>query len=201
MKKIILGIYFLFILIICILYLLLNFSSNNMSEEIIQRTINVDIKGAVKNPGVKTIEYGKNVNELINDSGGLLENADTSTINLSKVLENEDVVIIYTRDEIESMKEENNHIKIIDKECICPVLTNDVCIDKNFISIDDLSNKISLNSASREELMTLKGIGEAKADAIIEYRKNNLFNTIEDIMKIKGIGQSIFDKIKDNITV
>lgn len=60
---------------------------------------------------------------------------------------------------------------------------------------------VNINTANQKELMTLKGIGEAKAKAIIEYRTKNRFKKIEDIMQVKGIGQSIFDKIKKDITI
>lgn len=59
------------------------------------------------------------------------------------------------------------------------------------------NTKISLNSATKEELMTLKGIGESKANLIIEYRNHHSFKSIEDIMNIKGIGNRIFENIKD----
>ena len=57
------------------------------------------------------------------------------------------------------------------------------------------------NNATKEELMTLTGVGESKAIAIIEYRSKNKFNTIEDIMNVSGIGESAFAKIKEYITV
>lgn len=60
---------------------------------------------------------------------------------------------------------------------------------------------VNINTASQKELMTLSGIGEAKAKAIIEYRAKTRFKKIEDIMQVKGIGQSIFDKIKKDIVV
>ena len=67
---------------------------------------------------------------------------------------------------------------------------------------NNISGKISINKASKEELMHLSGIGEAKANKIIEYRtQNGLFTTIEDIKKVSGIGEAIFAKIKDYITV
>jgi len=61
--------------------------------------------------------------------------------------------------------------------------------------------KINLNTASEKELETLKGIGKAKAQAIIEYRKKHKFKKIEDIVKVKGIGKKLFEKIKDKIEV
>ena len=65
-----------------------------------------------------------------------------------------------------------------------------------------INDKVSINSATKEELMTLTGIGEAKANAIISYRnENGLFKNIEDIKNVSGIGDSIFEKIKDNITL
>ena len=63
------------------------------------------------------------------------------------------------------------------------------------------SGKVNINTASKDQLMTLKGIGDKVADRIIEYRKANPFKTIEDLMNVKGIGQKKFDKIKAQITV
>ncbi len=61
--------------------------------------------------------------------------------------------------------------------------------------------KVNINTADKKELMTLDGIGSKKAESIIEYRKNNKFNSIEDLKNVDGIGSKIFDKIKSNITV
>lgn len=61
--------------------------------------------------------------------------------------------------------------------------------------------KININTATKKELVTLKGIGAKIADRIIEYRKAHPFKTIEEIMKVKGISQKKFDKIKDSISV
>ena len=61
--------------------------------------------------------------------------------------------------------------------------------------------KISLNTASQKELMTLPGIGESKAKSIIEYRQKTKFTTIEDIKNVSGIGEALYDSIKDDITV
>ena len=179
-----------------ILYIKLdNGKSNN--NEVILKMIKVDIKGAVNNPGVKEVLYDTTVDDVIKMSGGLLEDADTSRINLSKKVQDEDVIIVYKKDELEK----ENYIEIVEKECICPIITNDACLNPSFKNIENTSSKISLNTSSKEELMRLNSIGLAKANAIIEYREEHLFNRIEDIMNVKGIGKALFEKIKDYISV
>ncbi len=156
--------------------------------------ITVDIKGAVLRPGVYEIESGSTLYNLIGMAGGLMSYADTSVVNLSKRLSDQDVVIIYTIDEVESLTSGDRAIKVIETECMCPKIDNVACI-KNNIGL------ININTASLEELQKLSGIGKSKAEAIIEYRKNNVFNSPEDIIKVKGIGKSIYEKNKDNIGV
>lgn len=167
--------------------------------------INIEIKGAVKNPGVYKLDDDSIVSDLILASGGLLKNADISVTNQSKFLKNEMVVVIYTKEEIEKMKKGNTAIKYIDKECVCPKLENDSCINEVIYNSDGIiisTGKISLNSGSLEEFMTLPGIGESKALSIIKYRDdNNGFSEIKDIINVKGIGTSIYEKIKDYLTL
>ena len=198
MKKIIIFTYFLFLVSLCLIYFVFNKQKNYEIIDNSFKTIKVDIKGAVSNPGVKEVLYGSTVSDLIANSGGLLDGADTSKINLSKKLNDEDVIIIYNQNEI---KNNDLEIQIVDKECICPVINNNACINPNFIDALQTNNLISLNSGTLEQLMTLPGIGKSKAEAIIKYRENNLFNSIEDIMNIKGIGNSIFEKIKNYISI
>lgn len=206
---------YLVLLIIPILLLLFFLSNSNSNhDEIIEekieteKSLSIDIKGAVKNPGVYELKDGSVVKDAIDVSGGLLESANTEHINLSKKIVDEMVIIIYTNEEIQEMTEGSTSIKVVDKECICPKIENNACIDNNkYTNISNetnqgTSNKISLNNASKEELMTLNGIGESKANAIIEYRNNNgLFKQIEDITNVKGIGNSVYEKIKDRLTL
>lgn len=198
MKKI------LFVLVLILLVVVLRPKSALLVEEPLDDKIKVEIKGAVNNPGVYELETGKRVEDVIKLSGGLKKDADVSNTNLSKNLIDEMVIIIYTKDEINSMTTGNTTIKYIDKECICPVIENNSCISDvvtNFEIIEEVSDKISLNKATLEELMTLKGIGESKAKSIIEYREKTPFKSIEELLNVKGIGKAMFEKIKANISI
>ena len=170
-------------------------------------TIKINIKGAVVQPGVYEIPKNSRVEDAIFAAGGLIDNADTSIINLSRKLSDESVVIIYTVDEVKKIKQGNVIIQYIENECNCPEYQNSACIDPDTLINNDndsesISGKISLNKATIEQLQTLSGIGKAKAEAIIEYRSiNGGFKNIEEIKKVKGIGDAVFEKIKNDITI
>lgn len=183
--------------------------------------IYVDVKGEVISPGVYSFEKGR-VIDAINKAGGTTNSADTSINNLGKKLTDEMVIIIYSKNEVKKMMKVINKKKKAIEQCN-KVVSNNSCITENDISNNEstsvnkndkkeksnnklnnsnkVSEKISLNTASKKELMTLTGIGESKAEKIIEYRNNNKFTDISEIKNIKGIGDSIFEKIKDNITI
>jgi competence protein ComEA helix-hairpin-helix repeat region len=164
-------------------------------KEILFEIFKVDIKGAVKNPGVYEVKKGDRIIDLINIAGGLIKEANTNFINLSKELEDEMIVWVYTNKEIIDLKLGETIIKYIEKECNCPSTKNTACINSNDEAL------VNINTADMEVLLTLSGIGESKAKAIIEYREKQLFINIEDIMNVSGIGESAFEKIKDYITV
>lgn len=171
-----------------------------VKEEKIEEIIlyKVDIKGAVKNPGVYELEQGKRVIDAINKAGGLLNYSNTSTINLSKYLIDEMVIVVYTNDEISKMKEENIKIEYIEKECVCPEIKNDACITEE----KKENTLVNINIASLEELMTIPKIGESKAKDIIKYREeNNGFKNIEEIKNINGIKDATYESIKEYITI
>lgn len=167
----------------------------------------VDVKGEINTPGVYELTSNNTVIDAINKAGGLTKNSDTSNINLSKKLENEMVIIVYSKSEIQKMEE---------PKIECPPC-NDACIkeDDEKAKLDNSENgetsseensqingKININTATSEQLQTLDGIGESKAKAIIDYReKNGNFKTIEDLKNVSGIGDSVYEKIKNNITV
>lgn len=157
----------------------------------------VDIKGYVKKPGVYEVEEGTRVSEVIDLAGGLLLSANTRYLNLSKKITDELVIIVYSDEEIEEMIE-NGEI-----EEKLPEITDENLIKNQNENDEDITikSKVNINTATIEELMTLTGIGDSKAKAIIEYRNKTKFKTIEDIKLVSGIGESLFEKIKNNITV
>ena len=152
----------------------------------------VDIKGMITNPGVYEVEKNSRVNDVIALAGGLLEGADTSKINLAKIVEDEMTIIIYSIEEIlEKYKVEN---------CVCiPCeIINDACINNT----DNTTNLININTATKEELKQIDGVGDTKAEAIIKYRNDNgPFKDIEEIKKVSGIGETLFEQIKIYITI
>lgn len=176
-------------------------------------TIKVDIKGAVKNPGVYQISIDDRIIDLIKKAGGLTENANTNIINLSKRLSDQDVVIIYTNEEIEKFKEEKSDYSVQAVATSCPDVINKGCIKESenkkeevvsnkSETKEEINEKININTASKEQLLSIPGIGEAKAKSIILYREENgYFSSIEEIVKVSGIGDNLYETIKDYITV
>lgn len=162
----------------------------------------VDIKGAVKKPGVYKINSDKKIIDVITMAGGLMENANTDNINLSKKVTDEMVIIIYTDEEVKNSNVVDTVIKVIDKECVCPNIQNDGCINTEINdSITNVNKTININTATLEELMSINGLGEAKAKAIIKYREENgYFKIIDDLLNVSGIGEALFEKIKEYIT-
>ena len=215
LKYIILGVIILFMIISVVSYI--NVDDSVTGEEAIEEKeskVNknsstgkyyVDIKGAVKNPGVYKLKEKSRVIDVINASGGLLEDADTSIINLSKIIEDEMLIIIYTKEEIEKYK--NNEINStssitqkIEENTKTIDDNNDVEIKNKNIS--KTNSKVNINTADKKTLLTITGIGESKANNIIKYRdEKGYFNSIEDIKNVSGIGDSLYEKIKKYITV
>lgn len=160
----------------------------------------VDIKGEVLRPGLYSLKEGSRVSDVINEAGGLTENGDTTVINLSKKITDEMVIIIYSHEEVLDFKKTKEIEKQMIESCInSSGVVNDSCIDSE--ESND-SNTISINNASKEELMTLPGIGETKAENVIKYRdEKGWFTSIEELKEVDGFGESIFEKIKEKITL
>lgn len=165
--------------------------------------IMVDVKGEVVNQGIYTLKKGSRVIDAINMAGGLTNVADTSVLNLSKKLTDEMVIIVYSIKEVKNFQKKKEEEKVEQEACKngSNGIQNDACIETNTTKTEILA-KISINQASKEELMQLSGIGEAKANKIIEYREaHGGFKELEEIKDVEGIGDSLFDQIKENITL
>lgn len=144
----------------------------------------VYITGAVKKSGVYCVDSDARLDEVVKMAGGFTKKADETSVNLAQNLTDGEHIHVYTVDE-------KNQEQIDDKQ-------GDTYTSN--ISSGD-SRLININTANKDELMTLPSIGESKALKIIEYRQNNRFNCIEDIMNISGIKEAAFNKIKDFICI
>lgn len=170
-------------------------------KKVIPKLVTVDIKGAITSPGVYEVEEGSRVQDVIRLANGLVENADVSLINLSKKVEDEMVIVIYTKEEILAFKEKNNASSSTTPIIECPEepIINDACISneksENQESVE--ATKVSINQSDLKTLMTLPGIGESKAQAIISYREQNGgFQSLEQLKNVSGIGEAVYAKLE-----
>lgn len=139
--------------------------------------IMVHISGQVYNPGLVILEAGSRLIDAVELAGGLKKDADLDKINLAKKLSDEEKI----------------YIPKIGEEYIEEVYKSS--------NSNTTSGKININTCTKEELMSLPGIGEVLADRIMKYRSENKFQTIEDIKNVSGIGEKRFEDIKDLIIV
>lgn len=147
--------------------------------------IYVYICGEVINPGVYELSGDSRIYEAVDAAGGFTENAARESVNLASKVSDGMQITIYNKEEAASLPAGSGS-----------------AVGNTGQGGTSGSGLVNLNTATKEELMTLKGIGEAKAEDIIRYReKSGGFKKIEDIMKISGIKEAGFQKIKDNITV
>ena len=152
-------------------------NKDEKAEDKHDEKIFVDVKGAVKHPGVFETTKDKRVKDLIEEAGGLLDDADTSTLNLSQRVK--DQMVIYVLKHGEKPKQ----------------ISDGGSSSSN-------TDVININTANKEQLMKISGVGKTKAEAIISYReKKGDFKKKEDITKVRGIGKATFEKIKDKIEV
>ena len=143
----------------------------------LEAVIFVDIKGDVKKPGVYQMKAGDRVKDAIDAAGGLTAEADSQKVNLAQRVEDQMVIVVPKVGE--------------EAEAIPAGVTS---------KETSKEGKVNINTATVEELKTLKGVGEKKAEAIIEYRKKNgSFKTKEDLMKVRGIGKKLFESFQERI--
>ncbi len=140
--------------------------------------IYVQVSGAVNHPGVYELPLGSRVFQALELAGGMTQEAQEKSINQAQTLEDGQMIWVPTVEEAAALPEQQ----------------------PESLAKDD--GKVNLNTATKEELQTLPGIGEAKAQSIVAWREEHgSFTQIEDIMKIEGIKEGVFSKIKDSVKV
>lgn len=159
-------------------------ASNSFEQESEKKSGYVQILGAVNSPGVYEITEDTRLFMVIQAAGGLRDDASVESVNQAKPLLDGDSIYIKTVEEVLKESEESSNSDGTSEES------------------EDNDGRINVNKASLAELMTLPGIGESKAKMIINYRnEKGDFNSIEDIMKVEGIKEGTFNRIKDSIKV
>ena len=149
----------------------------------------IHVCGQVVSPGVYELAPGSRVYEAIEAVGGFLEEAAGDALNMAMELTDGQQLRVPTREEADA---------------IGAVFDPSSCLGAQSVpgARGSGEGQINLNTAGKEELMQLSGIGEARAEAIVAYRtEHGAFQRIEDIMKVSGIKEAAFEKIRDDITV
>lgn len=145
-----------------------------------QDLITVDVKGAVKSPGIYDLPVGSRVHDAVQKAGGLTEEADSKSLNLAQKISDEALVYVPTKgEEAASQQAASGTSPSTSKE-----------------------KKVNLNKASLEELKQVKGLGGKRAQDIIDHREaNGKFKSVDELKKVSGIGAKTIEKLKDYVTV
>lgn len=165
-------------------------SEENSNEQIelssvdeVEQKVIIDVKGAVEAPGVYQMEADSRIIDCIEKAGGFLIEAEQKSVNLAQRAEDQMVIYIPLKGEDLSEVEQ--------------LLPNQPKSD----SVSD-SNKVDINKATKEELKSLNGIGDTKAESIISYRETHgSFQKVEDLKNVSGIGDATFEKLSEAIQV
>lgn len=200
-QKILVGVGVIVILIVIVYYFYQNFqdagyediegniSDTNNNEESKEGEILIHITGAVRDEGVVRLKEGARVIDAIEESGGLLEDADLTKVNLAYPLADGQKVYI------PSINDEATEEDILPQ-------TESNLVQNTTNDLTDSQSKVNINTASQTELETLPGIGSSTAYHIMQYRQENgMFSSVEDIKNVSGIGDAKFNQIKDLICV
>lgn len=152
----------------------------NKEEPLEQDLITVDVKGAVKSPGIYDLPVGSRVNDAVQKAGGLTEQADSKSLNLAQKVSDEALVYVPTKGEESASQQAGSGAS----------------------SSTSKDKKVNLNKASLEELKQVKGLGGKRAQDIIDHRETNgKFKSVDELKKVSGIGAKTIEKLKDYVTV
>ena len=160
--------------------------SKTEGSEKVKSKVTVDVKGAVVNPGVYTLKEGARVTDVIQEAGGMTEDADAKSVNLAASLSDEEVIYVANKDENVSVLDQTSTGQVSDK-------------GGQAVSKD---GKINLNTATSEQLQTISGIGAKRTEDIIAYRESHGgFQSVDDLKNVSGIGDKTLDKIRESLYV
>ncbi len=149
-------------------------------EPVEQDLITVDVKGAVKAPGIYDLPVGSRVNDAVQKAGGLTEQADSKSLNLAQKVSDEALVYVPTKGEEAASQQ----------------------FGSGTDSSTSKEKKVNINKASLEELKQVKGLGGKRAQDIIDHRESNgKFMSVDELKKVSGIGAKTIEKLKDYVTV
>ena len=149
-------------------------------ESLEQDLITVDVKGAVKSPGIYDLPVGSRVNDAVQKAGGLTEQADSKSLNLAQKVSDEALVYVPIKGEEAASQQTGSGTD----------------------SSTSKAKKVNLNKASLEELKQVKGLGGKRAQDIIDHRESNgKFKSVDELKKVSGIGAKTIEKLKDYVTV
>ncbi len=149
-------------------------------EPVEKDLITVDVKGAVKAPGIYDLPVGSRVNDAVQKAGGLTEQADSKSLNLAQKVSDEALVYVPTKGEEAASQQTGSGVA----------------------SSTSKEKKVNLNKASLEELKQVKGLGGKRAQDIIDHREaNGKFKSVDELRKVSGIGAKTIEKLKDYVTV
>ena len=157
-------------------------SENEVKKEepVEQDLITVDVKGAVKAPGIYDLPVGSRVNDAVQKAGGLTEQADSKSLNLAQKVSDEALVYVPTKGEEAASQQTGSGVA----------------------SSTSKEKKVNLNKASLEEIKQVKGLGGKRAQDIIDHRESNgKFKSVDELKKVSGIGAKTIEKLKDYVTV
>ena len=156
-------------------------TEKEVKEELVEQDmITVDVKGAVKSPGIYDLPVGSRVNDAVQKAGGLTEQADSKSLNLAQKVSDEALVYVPTKGEEAASQQTGSGTD----------------------SSTSKAKKVNINKASLEELKQVKGLGGKRAQDIIDHRESNgKFKSIDELKKVSGIGAKTIEKLKDYVTV
>lgn len=149
----------------------------------------VDVCGAVNVPGVYQLPAGSRVFQAVEMAGGFREDAERYLINQADIVSDGQQIRIFTREEARSME-------------IQEAVPGEASQENTGEEEARVSDQVNINRADKTVLMTIPGIGESKAEAIIAYRNiHGNFSSVEELMQVEGIKEKTYEKLKDKITV